>query len=221
MDGNRRWARKHGLRILAGHEKVAFEIIEPLIKRCLELGIPYLTLWAFSTENWQRNQKEVTGIMRIFKKGLKENVDRFQKMGVRLKILGDLSKFDKEIKEGATKWVEASKNNKTITLSIAINYGGREEILRAIKKWGAKTQAKRQKTKLTEDEFGQYLDTAGLPDPDLIIRTGGARRLSGFLPWQAIYAELYFTKTLMPDFNQRELDKAILEYSRRERRFGR
>ncbi len=221
MDGNRRWAKKHGLMVLKGHEKVAFQMIEPLIKRCLELKITYLTLWAFSTENWQRNRKEVEGIMRIFRKGLKENVDRFQKMGVRLRALGDLSKFDKDIREGVLNWVKASQNNQAINLSIAINYGGRDEILRAINKLRKSSKFRVSDSKLTEKTFGQFLDTVGMPDTDLIIRTGGAKRLSGFLPWQAIYAELYFTETLMPDFSPDELDKAIIEYSRRERRFGR
>lgn len=218
MDGNRRWARKHRLKVLAGHEKVAFEIIEPLIKRCLELEIAYLTFWAFSTENWERDKKEVTGILKIFRKGLRENVERFNKMGVRLKVLGDLSRFDKDIREGILKWARRSRGNKKVTLSIAINYGGRDEILRAIKK------AQKGKIKgkdLTEERFSRFLDTAGIPDPDLIIRTGGAKRLSGFLPWQAVYAEFHFTETLMPDFTPRKLDKAILDYSRRERRFGR
>ncbi len=221
MDGNRRWARKYGLKILAGHEKVAFGVIEPLIKRCIELEIPYLTLWAWSTENWERDKKEVAGIMKIFKKGLEKSVERFYKMGVKLRVLGDLSKFDKDIREGIAKWVEASKKNKTITLSIAINYGGRDEILRAIKKLRENSKFEIRNSKITEKDFAQFLDTAGMPDPDLIIRTGGARRLSGLMPWQSIYAELYFTETLMPDFSPQKLDQAIIEYSQRERRFGR
>lgn len=217
MDGNRRWARKHRLKALAGHEKVAFKIIEPLIERCLELRITYFTLWAFSTENWERDKKEVTGILKIFRKGLRENVERFNEMGVRLKVLGDLSKFDKGIQKGVLKWVRSSRGNKKVTLSIAINYGGRDEILRAIRKVQKKKISRKD---LTEKNFDQFLDTAGIPDPDLIIRTGGAKRLSGFLPWQAVYTELYFTETLMPDFTPRKLDKAILDYSSRERRFG-
>jgi len=218
MDGNRRWAKKHGLPILAGHRKVAFEIIESLLKKCVVLKIPYLTLWAWSTENWQRDKKEVEGIMRIFRRGLKKNLERFHKMGVRLKVLGDLSKFDKDIKEGILKWVEASRTNKRITLSMAINYGGRDEIIRAIRRLTQNSKLKTQN--LTEEKFSQYLDTIGMPDPDLIIRTGGEKRLSGFLPWQSEYSEIYFTDTLMPDFGPEDLVKAIKDYSRRQRRFG-
>jgi len=218
MDGNRRWARKHGLRILAGHERVAFGAIEPLIVRCIELGIPYLTLWVFSTENWKRDKREVGGIMGIFRKSLKKDVERFHKMGVRLRVLGDLSRFSKDIREGFLNWIEKSKNNKKITLTLAINYGGREEILRAVARI-AKSE-KRKAKRLTEEEFAQYLDIVGMPDPDLMIRTGGEKRLSGFMLWQSEYSELYFTKTLMPDFGPKELEKAIKEYSQRQRRFG-
>lgn len=220
MDGNRRWARKHGLRILAGHERVAFGAIEPLIVRCIELGIPYLTLWSFSTENWKRDKREVEGIMGIFRKSLKKDVERFHKMGVRLRVLGDLSRFSKDIREGFLNWIEKSKNNKKITLTLAINYGGREEILRAIARMINDPPAGGQMTNLTEEKFSQYLDIVGMPDPDLIIRTGGEKRLSGFMLWQSEYSELYFTKTLMPNFGPKELEKAIKEYSQRQRRFG-
>ncbi|MBL7150723.1 di-trans,poly-cis-decaprenylcistransferase [Candidatus Microgenomates bacterium] len=221
MDGNRRWAMKRNLRFLAGHEKVAFEVIESLLKKCIELKISYLTLWAWSTENWKRNKREVKGIMKILKKALKSNFERLHQMGVKLLILGDLSKFDKNIKEGAFQCVEVSKNNQTITLSIAINYGGRDEIMRAINKLRANSKFEIRNSKLTEKEFSQFLDTAAMPDPDLIIRTGGERRLSGFMLWQSEYSELYFTDVLMPDFGPEELEKAIKEYGQRRRRFGR
>ena len=221
MDGNRRWAMKHNLRFLAGHEKVSFEVIESLLKKCIELKISYLTLWAWSTENWKRNKREVKGIMKILKKGLKNNFEKLHQMGVKLQILGDLSRFDKNIKKGILQCVEVSKNNQTITLSIAINYGGRDEIIRAINKWRANPKSEIRNSKLTEEKFAQFLDTADMPDPDLIIRTGGERRFSGFMLWQSEYSELYFTDVLMPDFGPEELEKAIKEYGQRRRRFGR
>jgi len=221
MDGNRRWAMKHNLRFLAGHEKVSFEVIESLLKKCIELKISYLTLWAWSTENWKRNKREVKGIMKILKKGLKNNFEKLHQMGVKLQILGDLSRFDKNIKKGILQCVEVSKNNQTITLSIAINYGGRDEIIRAINKWRANPKSEIRNSKLTEEKFAQFLDTADMPDPDLIIRTGGERRFSGFMLWQSEYSELYFTDVLMPDFGPEELEKAIKEYGQRRRKFGR
>lgn len=217
MDGNRRWAKKQGLRLLAGHEKVAFGTIESLTQKCINLGINYLTIWAWSTENWRRNRGEVGGVMKIFRKGLKKNFEKLNQMGVRLNVLGDLSKFEKDIKEGLFQLVKATKNNQKITLSLAINYGGRDEIIRAILRL-AKDQFLIKD--LTENKFSQYLDTVGMPDPDLIIRTGGEKRLSGFMLWQSEYSELYFTETLMPDFEPEELEKAVEEYSQRLRRFG-
>jgi undecaprenyl diphosphate synthase len=226
MDGNRRWAKRRGLPVMEGHRRAADEVIEPLIKRCIEGGIPYLTLWAFSTENWRRSPAEVKGLIDIFRKGIKRDLKRFDEMGVRLNFIGEIGRFPKDIVNGVLKLMESSKKNKVLTLTIAINYGGRDEILRGIRRIlmtenrRQKTDDRKQKTAITEEEFEKYLDTAGMPDPDLLIRTGGEARLSGFMSWQIAYCELYFTDVLFPDFSEEEFDKAIKWYGERERKFG-
>ncbi len=222
MDGNRRWARNKGLPAVAGHDYVAEKLLEPLVDRCIELGIPFITFWAFSTENWQRNQREVKGMMRIFRKGLKRNARRLFEKGARLTIIGDIEKFPEDISLQTKEWVEKSRENKNITVSFALNYGGRDELLRAIAKIEAAIITNKFSiSKLNEKTFAQYLDTEGIPDPDLIIRTGGEQRLSGFMSWQSAYSELYFTQTLMPDFDAECLSEAVQWYQQRNRRFGR
>ena len=220
MDGNRRWARKQGLPVLRGHWVAAEKVIEPLVEKAAEMGISYLTFWAFSTENWKRAKEEVEGLMRIFRYLLSKKIERLNKKGVRILTIGDLTKFPKDIQRRIKEGVEKTKDNKKITVIFALNYGGRDEIIRAINRWRSSSKLKAQSSKLKEEEFGEYLDTREIPDPDLIIRTGGEMRLSGFLLWQSQYAELYFTKVLFPDFTPKELEKAILEYQKRERRFG-
>lgn len=217
MDGNRRWAKKRGLPLLAGHRQAAQKTIEPLIEKGQELGVQFMTFWAFSTENWQREKKEVTGLLKIFRQALKTQVERLCQKGVRIKVIGDLSKFPSEIQKGVEEFVQKTQKNQEITVIFALNYGGRDEILRAISRLVA---AKIKTRNLDEKFFSSFLDTAGLPDPDLIIRTGGERRLSGFLPWQGIYAELYFTPVLFPDFTPYEFQKAIKFYQKKERKFG-
>jgi len=218
MDGNRRWAASRGLPALAGHRHVVEKVLKPLVRRAKESGIKYLTLWAFSTENWRRDRKEVSGLLSIFRDTLKNRVEEANKEGIRLNVIGDVSKFPLDIREGIEKGIKATSENKAMTVNFGLNYGGRDEIVRAINKWQAK--GKKKGEKITEVEFAKHLDTAGQPDPSLIIRTGAVMRLSGFLPWQAIYAELYFTKTLMPDFTPSEFNKAIAEFQKRKRRFG-
>ena len=221
MDGNRRWARGKGLDVLRGHDYVVDETIEPIVDRCIELRIPYLTLWAFSTENWKRDTKEVNGLMRIFRKVLGRKMEDLMKKGVRLRVIGDLGKFPKDIRERTEEWIEISKNNNKITVVLALNYGGRDELLRSFKKLaGEIVGQKLQITDIEEEDITRLLDTSGMPDPDLIIRTGGAQRMSGFMPWQAVYAELYFTDTYMPDFTVERFNEALEEYIERERRFG-
>lgn len=217
MDGNRRWAAARGLGPVAGHEAAAKKAIEPIIDRAMERGIKFLTFWAFSTENWKRDKRELAGLFRIFRDGLKEKTKKLKEKGVRLQILGDISKFPKDIAKRAIEGVKKSMGNRKITVSFALNYGGRPEILRAVKKM---LEDRLQPKKLTEECFSSYLFTREMPDPDLIIRTGGEVRLSGFMPWQGIYAELYFTPVLWPDFSPREFDKAIADFRRRTRRFG-
>lgn len=211
MDGNRRWAKLHKLAALQGHEFVVDHVIEPLVDKCIERGIPYLTLWAFSTENWQRDKGEVEGMMRLFRRAFEKKVEDLHKKGVKLNIIGDIERFPKDIAENAKRWVEISKQNTKITVSFALNYGGRDELLRA---------ANASARPATAEEFEKHLYTVGLPDPDLIIRPGGQFRLSGFLPWQSVYSELYFTEILMPDFRAQQLDDALEDYSSRQRRFG-
>lgn len=221
MDGNRRWARQNKMAALQGHEYVSNKMIEPLAERCIEHGVEYLTLWAFSTENWRREQEEVEGLMKIFRSGLVKNGEKLHKMGIRLNVIGDMSRFPEDIQDGVKHWMDQTANNKRLTITFALNYGGRDEILRAIQKMAADyTTEQLRNTKLTDEEFSKYLDTKGMPDPDLIIRPGGEVRLSGYLPWQGVYAELYFTDVLMPDFSPEQLDKAIAEYERRTRNFG-
>lgn len=221
MDGNRRWARQHKLEALKGHEYVANKVIEPLVLRCIERGVPYLTLWAFSTENWQRDQQEVMGLMNLFRSAFSRNAERLHKLGVRLNTIGDLNKFPEDIQKNVAQWLADTAKNDKITVTFALNYGGRDELVRAVSQlteqaWGDRNQA----DLITEESISTHLDTAQMPDPDLIIRPGGEQRLSGFLTWQSVYSELYFTDVLMPDFSPEELDKALEEYAKRQRRFG-
>ncbi len=213
MDGNRRWAREHGLPPLTGHQKVADDILEPLVEHAAKRRVKFITFWAFSTENWKRNTSEVTGIMRIFRHVIKKRWARLHEKGVRVRVIGDLSKFAPDIQESLKKVIEQTKDNQKITAVFALNYGGRDEILRAIRHV-------ENVSALTEESFSQLLDTKGLPDPDFVIRTSGEKRLSGFLPWQGVYSELYFPEFHMPDFTTDRLDEAILEFQRRQRRFG-
>jgi len=221
MDGNRRWARKRRLAVIAGHEEAENKTVENLIERAGELGVKYLTLWAFSTENWGREKDEVDGLMNLFRKALMTKVGNFIEKGARLRLIGDINRFAPDIQEGMKKAIEASNKNDKITVTFALNYGGRDEILRAIKKMHEEIRNSSLEIRnLEEKHFSSFLDTAGMPDPDLVIRTGGEQRTSGFLMWSAAYSELYFTSTLFPDFTPAEFDKAIEDYQGRQRRFG-
>lgn len=216
MDGNRRWARSHGWEAIRGHEYVVDNVIEPIVDKCIELGIPYLTLWAFSTENWERDKREIEGMMKLFRRAFEKKIEDLHKKGVRLQIIGDIDRFPSDIAQNAKRWVRTSKENTKVTVSFALNYGGREEILSAVN-----ALLESGKDHVTAEDFEQHLATAGMPDPDLIIRPGGQLRLSGFLPWQAVYAELYFTEILMPEFGAEEFEHAIEDFQGRQRRFGR
>ena len=225
MDGNRRWAKKQGLSAIAGHNYVVDQVIEPIIERCGDLGIEYLTLWAFSTENWGRDPIELSGLMALFKRGIMEKLGGLIKKGARLRMIGDLSKFSPDLQEGMRKAIKDSEQNTKINVTFALNYGGRDEIVRAVNGYlSAREDSPRRMTykdcPLTQEQLEKYLDTAGMSDPDLIIRTGGEQRLSGFMMWQSAYSELYFTKTLMPDLTIEKFDLAIEEYQRRQRRYG-
>lgn len=223
VDGNRRWARKRGLPALAGHRHVTDKILEPLIYRCLELGIPYITFWAFSTENWKRGPLFAKALFSLLRHRLKRDITRYDEAGMRLNTIGDLTQLPQDLVKVIEQWKQQSRQNTKITVTIALNYGGRDEILRAVRRAALSSKLKAKSLeRIAEKEFSQYLDSADpqLPDVDLVIRTGGEQRLSGFMPWQTVYAELYFPKTLMPDFTVAEFDKALKEYEQRDRRFG-
>jgi undecaprenyl diphosphate synthase len=222
MDGNRRWAKKKGLAIIKGHRKTAEETIERLADYAIKVGIKYLTLWAFSTENWQREQSEVEGIMNLFRETFDTAAERLHKKGVRVHSIGDLSLFPQDIRDGVEHWKKETENNEKLIVTFALNYGGRDEIVRAINRLISEEKNLKNK-KVSIQIFEKYLDTQKelhLPDPELVIRPGGEQRLSGYLPWQTVYSELYFCPTLMPDFTEEEFAKALDDFSRRQRRFG-
>ena len=221
MDGNRRWARKNGLEASLGHKKMVEDGIQEVVSSAKELGVKYLTLWAFSTENWKRDPKEVRFLMKLFREMFSNRVEKLHEEGVKIQTIGDLSRFDQDIQDSIAKWKEETKNNTAITVNFALNYGGRDEILRAVEKIAKDVKAGELAVdKLNEQQFAEYLDTANMPDPELIIRPGGESRLSGFMLWQSNYAELYFPKILMPDFDGKELKKAIKEFNNRKINLG-
>lgn len=216
MDGNGRWAEARHLPRMAGH-RAGTENLRRTITACVELGIPYLTIYAFSTENWKRPKDEVDGLMQILGDVLEKEVAELHKQGVRIYHLGRLEHLSKDLQKKILDAIELTKNNKQLILSIAWNYGGRDEILFAYQnlvKEGIKPED------ITEELIDQHLYTKDIPDPDLVIRTSGEVRTSNFLIWQSAYSEWYFTDTLWPDFNKASLEEAINEYAKRERRFG-
>jgi undecaprenyl diphosphate synthase len=214
MDGNGRWAKKQGLPRSAGHVSGA-ESFRRAARHCRERGVEYLTVYAFSTENWKRPAEEVSGIMRLLKKYLLEAIADMEKENTRLCFFGDLSPLSPELRQLCQDCMERSKGYTGGQVNICLNYGGRDEIVRAAKRWAAEGCPE-----LTEEKFGDYLWSAGVPDPDLLIRPGGEMRISNYLLWQLAYAEMYFTDVLWPDFDEAELDKAIQAYQDRDRRFG-
>ncbi|HPN81657.1 MAG TPA: polyprenyl diphosphate synthase [bacterium] len=216
MDGNRRWAKKQGLPPMAGHQK-GYDKMKQVGDWCLARGIDFLTVYAFSTENWQRSKKEVDYLMKLLERGLTKELPQFMKKNIRLKIIGSRDKLSVSLKRAIKTAEDKTKNNTAGTLNIAVNYGGRLEVVEAVKKI---VRRKIPVNQISEQTISDYVWTAGEPDPDLIIRTSGEYRLSGFLTWQGVYSELYFTKKFWPDFSEKDLDEAILEFNRRTRRFG-
>lgn len=217
MDGNGRWALSRGLPRLAGH-RAGTENLRRIIEACVEFGIRYLTIYAFSTENWGRPPEEVQGLLRILEDVIDRELQELHDQGVQLRHIGRLDRLHPKLREKVLKAIEFTKNNDRLVLNVAFNYGGRDEIVCAIKniiRNGIKPE------EVTDDLVSQYLFTAGVPDPDLIIRTSGELRGSNFLIWQGAYSEWYFTPTYWPDFDKEELRRALEEYKRRERRFGR
>ncbi|WP_153131005.1 polyprenyl diphosphate synthase [Dechloromonas hortensis] len=218
MDGNGRWAKKRFMPRVAGHVK-GVELVREMVRACLERGISYLTLFAFSSENWRRPQEEVSLLMQLFVKALEQEVDKLDRNGVRLRIIGDLSRFDSRLQQLIRDAENRTAGNTRLDLTIAANYGGRWDIMQAVNQMLAAQPDKREGW--SESDLDPYLSMNYAPEPDLFIRTGGEERISNFLLWQLAYTELYFTPTLWPDFDTAEFGKAITSYQQRERRFGR
>ena len=216
MDGNGRWAQKRGLPRLAGH-RAGTENLREIIKACVEFGIHYLTIYAFSTENWGRPAEEVDGLMHILEDVIDNELEELHQQGVQLVHIGRLERLEPSLREKVKKSIELTKENKDLTVCIAWNYGGRDEIVCAIKRI---IEDQLSPEKICDDIVSDYLFTAGIPDPDLIIRTSGEMRISNFLIWQSAYSEWYITPILWPDFNRDELRKALIDFSQRERRYG-
>ncbi len=219
LDGNGRWAKRRGLPRTAGHA-VGAETFRKIATYCKDIGVDYLTVYAFSTENWKRPEGEVKTIMRLLNKYLQEAIDTMERDKIRMKIFGDLNALTEEQRELVRKTDEISQRYEGFQANICLNYGGRDEIVHAARRYAADLAAGKVEGELTEEQFGGYLYSAGIPDPDLLIRPGGEQRISNFLLWQCAYAEFYFTDVLWPDFSPQELDKAIAEFQRRDRRYG-
>ncbi len=220
MDGNGRWASKRFLAKKAGH-KAGAQTLEKISQAAMDLGVKHLTVYAFSTENWKRSPEEVKDIMDLLRSYLKDYIGRAKKDNVKVDIIGDISRLDKDLQEKITELEELTKHKEQMALHIALNYGGRDELKRAVAKIGKEiAQGKLSYELITEDTIASHLDTAGVPDPDLLIRTSGEERISNFLLWQLAYSEFTFTDKLWPDFTEEDLKSAILEYQMRDRRFG-
>ena len=219
LDGNGRWAKKRGMPRSYGHVK-GCENLEDICEVAKELGVKYLTVYAFSTENWKRSKEEVDGLMKLFRNYLKKCIKISQKNNMLVKVIGDVSAFDPDIQESIVKLENFSKDFTELHFQIALNYGSRDEITRAVNRMLEDQKAGKLATPVEEETISNYLDTAGIPDPDLMIRTSGELRLSNYLLWQLAYTEFYFTDVPWPDFKRDELVKAIEKYNERDRRYG-
>ena len=219
LDGNGRWAKKRGLPRTAGHASGA-ENFRRIATYCKNIGIEYLTVYAFSTENWKRPPEEVKTIMRLLGRYLQEAIDTMERDHIRMKIFGDVAGLTPELQAMVARTDEISQRYEGFQANICLNYGGRDEIVHAARRYAEDLAAGRTAGELTEESFSGYLYSAGIPDPDLLIRPGGEQRISNFLLWQCAYSEFYFTDVLWPDFTTEELDKAIAVYQSRDRRYG-
>lgn len=217
MDGNGRWATKRFLPRVAGHVK-GVEAVRGVVEACVERGVEFLTLFAFSSENWRRPQEEVSLLMRLFVTALEREVAKMHANDIRLKVVGDLSRFDEKLRQMIADAERRTANNRRLTVTVCANYGGRWDIMQAVNKMVAERPGV---TDFSEEALAPFLSMAYAPEPDLFIRTGGEERISNFLLWQLAYSELYFTDTYWPDFDSAALDAAIASYRQRERRFGR
>jgi undecaprenyl diphosphate synthase len=220
MDGNGRWAQARGLPRISGHQE-GRRTVKRIVSHALNLGIKYLSLFAFSTENWRRPKEEVDGLMEILKLGLREERPDFIEKKINVTFFGDRTKLSKEVINEMETTEELTKNNNKLYLAFAINYSGRDDIARALRKLSQDvTLEKIRPEEIDEELISSYLDTKNFPDPDLIIRTSGELRMSNFFLWQSAYSELYFTPILWPDFDEKAFEDAILDFQKRKRRFG-
>ncbi len=220
MDGNGRWANSQGLSRVAGHKR-GVDSVKSLIKSCIEHEIPYLSIFAFSSENWNRPESEVSALMELLGNALETQTKKLNENGVRLQLLGDMSRFSDKIQELAKQSEKATVANDTLVFNVAINYGGRWDIAQACRKLAQKVESGELKASdIDEHMINNHVSTAGIPDPDLFIRTSGEYRISNFLLWQAAYSEFYFTDVLWPDFDEHEFTDALIKYTNRDRRFG-
>ena len=220
MDGNGRWAKKRGLPRTAGHAQGA-RVVEQILEDADHMGIRYLTVYAFSTENWSRPDSEVKALMNLLRTYMKTSLAKCARNNVRIRVIGDKSRLDSDLQASIANLEKETASNTGIGFQIAINYGSRDEIIRAVRKAAQKVKdSELNPEDITEDMISDELDTAGIPDPDLLIRTGGEQRISNFLLWQTAYSELYFCDAAWPDFNKAELEKAVDAFNNRERRYG-
>lgn len=215
IDGNRRWARANGLPTFEGH-RIGYEIVKDFLRWARDAGVTHVIVYAFSSENWNRSPEEVSYLMKLLKRACDSEVDEFKKENARIRVIGERARLPKDVREAVEHAEKVTKDCTGQTLVLAISYGGRDEILQAVNS----LIADRRSAPVSADEFSQRLWTHEIPDPDLIIRTGGEKRLSNFLPWQSVYSELFFIDTFWPDFTKEEFLKILEEYQNRERRFG-
>ena len=220
LDGNGRWAKKRFLPRNMGHAQGA-KTVEKICEDAHDLGIKYLTVYAFSTENWKRSEDEVGALMKLLDKYLKDCLERSSKNNMRVRVIGDISRLSEPLQKKIVELEEKSAVNTGLNFTVALNYGGRDEMIRSMKQMMRDIEEKKLSVDdISEEVFSDYLDTKGIPDPDLMIRTSGEQRISNYLLWQMAYSEFYFTDVLWPDFNKKELEKAIDYYAGRDRRFG-
>lgn len=220
MDGNRRWAKAKGKPASFGHKEGA-KTLEKIVRYANKIGLGYITVYAFSTENWKRTEDEVKSLMLLLQSYLDDYAKRADTENIRVKILGDISALSEGMQKSIIKCMERTKNNTGVTFNIALNYGGRNEIVKAVKEIAENVkQGKINVNDIKEETISSYLYTKDEPDPDLVIRTSGELRLSNFLPWQSVYSELLFVQKNWPDFEEEDLDRAIIEYQKRTRKFG-
>lgn len=220
MDGNRRWAKEKGLPVSLGHKEGA-KTLEKIVRYANNIGIKYITVYAFSTENWKRTEEEVSSLMKLFQSYLDDYSKRADSENIKVKIIGNRQGLSEKMKDSIEKCMERTKNNTGITFNIALNYGGRDEIIYAVKNIAKKVKEEEINIEdIVEETISDNLYTKNQPDPDLLIRTSGEQRLSNFLPWQLVYTEFLFIDKYWPDFNEKDLDKAIEVYKKRNRKFG-